>query len=104
MEINKLYELAGKCTGVCTDSRNVMRGSLFIAVRGESHNGNEFASAALAAGASLAVVDDDKFLGKQCINVSDTLETLQQLAAFHRKQFNIPVIAVTGSNGKTTTK
>src|SRR6218665_36569 len=104
MEINKLYELAGKCTGVCTDSRNVMRGSLFIALRGEFQNGNEFASAALAAGASFAVVDDDKFLGKQCIKVSDTLETLQQLAAFHRKQFNIPVIAVTGSNGKTTTK
>lgn len=104
MEINKLYELACKSAGVCTDSRNVMRGSLFIALRGKSHNGNKFASAALAAGASFAVVDDDKFFGKQCIKVSNTLETLQQLAAFHRKQFNIPVVAVTGSNGKTTTK
>lgn len=104
MEISKLYEIASQCTGVCTDSRNITRGSLFIALRGELHNGNKFAPAALAAGASFAVVDDNKYSGKQYIKVSQTLETLQQLAAFHRKQFNIPVLAVTGSNGKTTTK
>ncbi len=90
---------------VSTDSRQVKPGSIFFALRGESFNGNEYAIRAIEAGASFAIVDDSKYrVNDSCILVDDVLTTLQDLARHHRMQFNIPIIAITGTNGKTTTK
>jgi len=92
-----------RVTGVATDSRKVKPGDLFVALRGENHDGHEFASQALAAGAAGVLVSRHVEQGPS-IQVPDTLFALQELAAHHRDQFDIPVIAVTGSVGKTTTK
>lgn len=106
MEIEKLYQkylLAGQM--VSTDTRSVQKGSLFFALKGDRFNGNEFALEALQKGALFAVVDDDAYVvNSKTIKVDDTLQTLQQLARFHRKKLQTLVIAITGSNGKTTTK
>ncbi len=107
MNIGELYKIFQRCSVVTTDSRECPDNSLFFALKGTSFNGNLFASQALATGAAYAVVDqadvipdgDDRF-----ILVSDVLKTLQDLAHFHREQFHGPVIQVTGTNGKTTTK
>ena len=106
MEINELYELYQQSGKISTDSRHVEPGSLFFALKGDRFNGNHFAGQALEAGAAYAIVDEPEALvpGSNRILVEDVLNTLQQLARFHRRKFNIPVIAVTGSNGKTTTK
>lgn len=106
MEINELYELYQQSGKISTDSRHVEPGSLFFALKGDRFNGNHFAGKALEAGAAYAIVDEPEVLvpGSNMILVDDVLNTLQQLARFHRRKFNIPVIAVTGSNGKTTTK
>ena len=108
LEIEQLYELYSlNSSGVCTDTRNILPGSMFFALRGETFNGNDFALAALEGGAAYAVVDDPS-VEEKCIEkailVDNVLETLQQLARHHRRQFRIPVIALTGTNGKTTTK
>jgi UDP-N-acetylmuramoyl-tripeptide--D-alanyl-D-alanine ligase len=90
---------------ISTDSRKIPPGCLFFALKGERFDGNAFAPAALEAGAALAVVDDPALDGKPgMFRVDNVLETLQQLARHHRRQFHIPVIGITGSNGKTTTK
>ncbi|MEI7500375.1 MAG: UDP-N-acetylmuramoyl-tripeptide--D-alanyl-D-alanine ligase [Bacteroidota bacterium] len=90
---------------VSTDSRQVQPGSLFFALKGESFNGNEFATLALKHGASYAIVDEPKYADNdRFILVKDVLSTLQEMARHHRLQFNIPVIAITGSNGKTTSR
>ncbi len=100
-----LYRKYLECNGVTTDSRKINRGDLFFALRGPNFNGNQFAVQALEKGASWAVIDDEKFnTGSRMILVDNSLKTLQELGNFHRKQFLIPVIAITGSNGKTTTK
>lgn len=100
-----LYELFLKHPVITTDSRNVPSGSIFFALKGEQHNGNHYAMEALDRGAAWAVVDDPSMDGNhRCVFVNDSLLELQQLGLHHRKQFSIPVIAVTGSNGKTTTK
>lgn len=106
MEINELYELFQQTGKVSTDSRRIEPGSIFFALRGEHFDGNAFAGEALKKGAAYAVVDDPAVLatGKNFILADDVLSTLQQLARYHRQQFHIPVIAITGSNGKTTTK
>lgn len=103
--IADIYSIFLKCTGVSTDTRKIQGGELFIALKGPNFNGNKFAQQALDSGASYALVDEaDYATHDRLILVSDGLSSLQKLAEYHRKQFDIPVIAVTGSNGKTTTK
>jgi UDP-N-acetylmuramoyl-tripeptide--D-alanyl-D-alanine ligase len=102
-----LYQLFEKHPSICTDTRKIQKGDLFFALRGEKFNGNLYATEALENGAAYAIVDEEISSGRytaQIIRVADALACLQYLAAFHRDQFNIPFIAITGSNGKTTTK
>lgn len=104
-----LYKLFKKCSGVTTDSRAIEEGSMFFALKGETFDGNDFAVQALEKGARVAVVDRASLQGVkagkgECYLVENVLKTLQDLAAYHRRQFNIPVIGITGTNGKTTTK
>lgn len=104
-ETNKLYKFFERCTGVSTDSRRVEPGNLFFALRGDNFDGNRYAAAAIEKGARYAVVDDpDVAVNSRFILVNDTLLALQQLANHYRNQLYIPVLAITGSNGKTTTK
>lgn len=103
--LSELYEIYRQHPVVCTDTRQLTPGCLFFALKGDNFDGNAFAAQALAGGAAYAVLDDARFqTDVRCLSVSDTLETLQQIAAHHRRQFDIPVIAIGGSNGKTTTK
>ncbi len=90
---------------VSTDSRSITPGSIFFALKGQSFNGNTFAQKALESGAAFVVVDEAAFqLNDRCLLVEDALTALQQLANYHRMTMNFPVLAITGSNGKTTTK
>lgn len=103
--IKELHKLFLNSNSLSTDSRNCPKGSLFFALTGESFNGNQFAQTAINNGAEFAIVDDTSLIDSpQCIVVDDVLVTLQKLARYHRDQFNIPVIGITGTNGKTTTK
>lgn len=105
MEIQKLYDIYLDFPEVCTDTRKVLPNSIFFALKGDNFNGNKFAQQALDYGCSYAIVDEPiKGNNPNIIIVSDVLETLQKLANYHRNQINLTVIAVTGSNGKTTTK
>jgi UDP-N-acetylmuramoyl-tripeptide--D-alanyl-D-alanine ligase len=105
MRIPELYTKFLESAGISTDTRNIAPGSMFFALRGDRFNANEFAAEALIKGASYAVVDQAEYAkGKNYILVPDTLEALQKLARFHRDRLEIPVLALTGSNGKTTTK
>ena len=105
MEIEKLYQKFLKSGEVSTDTRNITEGCLFFALKGENFNGNKFAETALKSGASFSVIDEEEYaIHERCILVKNVLLVLQELASYHRKQLNIPLIAVTGSNGKTTTK
>lgn len=105
MDIQALYKLYQENPVISTDTRTIPEGSIFFALRGEKFNANTFAAQALAAGARYVVVDEANYaVGDRCILVDDVLSTLQQLANFHRQQLTIPVIGVTGTNGKTTTK
>ncbi|MEI8136177.1 MAG: UDP-N-acetylmuramoyl-tripeptide--D-alanyl-D-alanine ligase [Bacteroidota bacterium] len=90
---------------ICTDTRKLAEGSLFFALKGGNFNANEFAQKAIDSGCLLAVVDEEKYLtNPKIVLVSDVLKALQQLATHHRRQFKIPFLAITGSNGKTTNK
>lgn len=90
---------------VSTDTRKITKGCLFFALRGPNFNGNAFAEQALNDGASFAIIDDPEYLtDDRCLLVDNVLHNLQQLAAFHRRYLGLPVIAIVGSNGKTTTK
>ena len=101
----QLYQAFQQHPSVCTDTRNLVEGSIFIALKGETFNGNEYAEKALAGGCAIAIVDEEKYYqGDNYILVEDCLKALQTLAREHRRQFSIPVIGITGSNGKTTTK
>ncbi|HOV84385.1 MAG TPA: UDP-N-acetylmuramoyl-tripeptide--D-alanyl-D-alanine ligase [Paludibacteraceae bacterium] len=105
MEISELYQLFLQHPVICTDSRNCVPDSLFFALKGKNYDANIFALSALEKGCSYAVVDDKKYaIDERFILVKDALQSLQELARLHRKQFDIPVIAITGTNGKTTTK
>jgi UDP-N-acetylmuramoyl-tripeptide--D-alanyl-D-alanine ligase len=106
LEAFQLYAFFQEHPKVFTDSRQVLPGGIFFALRGERFDGNAFALACLAQGAAYAVVDRPEVArqDKRCLLVEDTLLALQELARHHRRQFAIPVIAITGSNGKTTTK
>jgi len=90
---------------ICTDTRKLVSGSLFFALKGNNFNANQFAQKAIEAGCNFAIVDEEEYVTTdKIILVKDVLITLQVLANYHRKQFNIPVLAITGSNGKTTHK
>lgn len=103
--LHQLYAACRASTGVCTDSRTLQPGQLFVALKGPSFDGNSFAETALARGASAAVVDDPRLVGPPTVLwVPDALAALQALARHHRSQLDLPVVAITGSNGKTTTK
>jgi UDP-N-acetylmuramoyl-tripeptide--D-alanyl-D-alanine ligase len=104
MDIKSLYSIFLEHPSIATDTRRIIPGSIFFALKGEHFDGNSFALQALQQGAAFAVVSDHTLKDDRLIIVEDTLITLQQLAMYHRKQFQIPVIAITGSNGKTTTK
>ncbi|MEI6900811.1 MAG: UDP-N-acetylmuramoyl-tripeptide--D-alanyl-D-alanine ligase [Bacteroidota bacterium] len=102
---SELHDLFLQFPAITTDSRKIPAGSLFFALKGENFDGNAFAMQALEKGAAKAIVDDARLQGQPgCIVVGDVLNALQELAKFHRLQFKIPVIAITGTNGKTTTK
>lgn len=105
MEISELYKLFQQNPTVTTDSRNCPKDSLFFALKGDSFDGNKFAAKALENGCSYAVVDEKEYAADdRYILVDDTLKTLKLLAREHRRHFHIPVIGITGTNGKTTTK
>ena len=106
MQTQQLYQLFIASSGVSTDTRTLEKGALFFALKGDNFNGNLFAEKALSLGAIAVIVDDSKLkdLRQNIIVVKDTLKTLQELARYHRKQLNTPIISITGSNGKTTTK
>lgn len=105
MEIAKLYKLFKSSNGITTDTRTIEDGSIFFALKGANFNGNTFAKNALKQGASFAIIDEKEFeISDKTIMVSNVLATLQELANFHRKQLKTPILSLTGSNGKTTTK
>jgi UDP-N-acetylmuramoyl-tripeptide--D-alanyl-D-alanine ligase len=104
---DKLYSIFLQHPVVCTDTRQLTTGCIFFALKGDNFDGNKFVGQALAEGASYCIVDDAQSAQtdpERCLLVHDVLSTLQQLAAHHRRQFDIPIIAIGGSNGKTTTK
>lgn len=110
----QIYDIFLSCDGISTDTRKITTNSMFFALKGENFNGNKFATEALTKGAKYVIVDEvlDEVSEEISVNsnhekyilVENVLETLQQLATYHRKQFKIPFIAIVGSNGKTTTK
>ncbi len=105
MQISDIYSLFLNSAGVCTDTRSIKENSIFFALKGANFNGNKFAQQALEQGASYAIVDEiETETSDKIIFVDDVLETLQSLANYHRKQLNIPILGITGTNGKTTTK
>lgn len=103
--IEELYHLYTEHPLITTDSRDCPEGSIFLALKGASFNGNKFALAALEKGCAYAIVDEEEYAtDPRCILVEDCLTTFKELAREHRRQFSIPVIGITGTNGKTTTK
>ena len=105
MTIPELYSLYLQHTHICTDTRKIAKDCIFFALKGDNFNGNVYAKQAVEQGAAFAVVDEDLYCqSENYILVEDVLITLQDLATYHRWQLNIPVIGLTGSNGKTTTK
>ena len=110
MDISTLYDIFTQCTGITTDSRKVGKGTIFFALKGENFDGNKFALQALNDGAAYAVVDSEELIfqggefAERLILTDNSLATLQALAAEHRRRLAIPILAIVGSNGKTTTK
>ena len=105
MKISELYQLYRQNPSVQTDTRKLKQNDIFFALSGLNFDGNAFAQKAIEMGASFAVIDNPEFaLNEKYIVVENTLKTLQELARYHRQQFRIPFLAITGSNGKTTTK
>lgn len=104
-DIEKIYHLFKLSNGISTDTRTIQKGQLFFALKGENFNGNLYAKKALDTGAAYVIVDEDiAFNDSRIVRVENSLVCLQELAKHHRKQLSIPIIAITGSNGKTTTK
>ena len=105
MEIAELYKLYTEHPVVTTDSRDCPKGSIFFALKGESFDGNKFALSALEKGCAYAVVDEAEYAtDRRCLLVDDVLTTFKELAREHRRHFTLPVVGITGTNGKTTTK
>lgn len=100
----ELYSIYLKHRLITTDSRQIPIGSIFFALKGDNFDGNIFAEASIDKGAFCAVIDNPEYESEKCLLVDDVLHSLQRLAALHRAKLNIPVIGITGSNGKTTTK
>ena len=106
MKLEKVYTYFLESTGICTDTRKIEKGCLFVALRGDNFNGNKFTQQALDKGAFKVIIDDisqHKNTG-ETILCKNSLTLLQKLATYHRQKLNVPMIALTGSNGKTTTK
>ena len=104
MSIKELYNLFKNSSAICTDSRNIISDSIFFALKGGNFNGNKFAEQALINGSNYAIIDEEEYKTERCILVDNVKECLQEIAKYHRKKLNIPVIGITGTNGKTTTK
>jgi len=106
MKIAQLHQIFLESSGITTDTRNVKKDQLFLALKGDNFNGNKFAKDAIKKGASYAVIDEMETSGDtdKLIVVDDVLTTLQLLANYHRNYLKIPILAITGSNGKTTSK
>ena len=105
MNIEEIYALFQQHSTISTDSRKITNGAMFISLRGENFNGNKYALKAIQDGCSYAIVDEKEFdIHQNTILVNNALKTLQDLATYHRNQLNIPLIGITGSNGKTTSK
>jgi UDP-N-acetylmuramoyl-tripeptide--D-alanyl-D-alanine ligase len=105
MKIEELYKIFQASKGISTDTRKIKEGSIFFALRGERFNANEFSEKSLESGALYAVIDDPAYYKDERFILTDNvLSTLQDLARFHRDQLDIPVVGLTGSNGKTTSK
>lgn len=105
MDTKQLHALFLECTKANTDTRNIEKNALFFALKGENFNGNKYAEQAIEKGAKYAIVDETEYATHPNIFlVNNVLNSLQQLAAYHRSYLNLPIIALTGSNGKTTTK
>lgn len=106
MSIKEIYQLFKESKGVTTDSRLIEKGQIYISLKGVSFNGNKFAAQAINSGASYAIIDEEEYaqIDDRYILVENGLKTLQDLANYHREIVDIPIIAITGSNGKTTTK
>lgn len=103
--IEEIYRIFEKKQFISTDSRNVEKDSLFFALKGENFNGNNFAADALEKGAAVAIIDEEEYkISEQTILVPNVLDALKDLATYHRKKLGIPILAITGTNGKTTTK
>ena len=105
INIKSIHSYFLKCNSVSIDTRKIDSGSMFVAIKGDNFDANTFAKEALEKRASFVIIDNpDYFIDERTIIVKDSLATLQELAKFHREYLNIPIIALTGSNGKTTTK
>jgi len=105
MKTTELYKIYKSNPKICTDTRKIEKESLFFALKGENFNGNKFATKAISDGCSFAIIDEKKYCtNNKCILVENVLETLQNLAKHHRKQLSIPIVGITGTNGKTTSK
>ena len=105
MDIKIIHNHFLKCKSISIDTRKIEADSFFVAIKGDNFDANTFAKEALEKGASFVIIDNhDYFIDERTIVVKDSLETLQELARYHRRYLNIPIIALTGSNGKTTTK
>ena len=112
MDIKQLYQLYQQHPIITTDSRDCPEGSIFLALKGATFNGNQYAVQALQKGCAYAIVDEEseevrmksEELSGRIIKVDDCLQTFKDLAREHRRRFDIPVVGITGTNGKTTTK
>ncbi len=105
MTIEDIYQRYLKASGISTDTRSINENCMFFALKGDNFDGNTFAEEALNQGASYCVIDNKEYeVNNKCILVDDVLKTLQTLATYHKRQLSVPIIALTGSNGKTTTK
>ena len=106
MKIDDIHSLFSKSSGISTDTRTIKKNNIFFCLKGEKFDGNLFINQAFHLGASFVIYDDEQlnYKSKKAIRVKNALETLQSLAKYHRSKFNIPVIGLTGSNGKTTSK
>lgn len=105
MDINDIHTLFLKCNSISIDTRKIQQNTFFVAIKGERYDANTFAADALEKGASYVIIDNPKYyIDNRTILMNDSLVTLQELAKFHRNYLKLPIIALTGSNGKTTTK
>jgi len=105
MDIVSIYSIYNKYPNIVTDSRIKQSNGIFFALKGDNFNGNEYAKISIVNGCNIAIIDEPKYkLNDNYILVENTLECLQKLANYHRRQLNIPILAITGTNGKTTTK